>query len=405
MINKLVIVGAGHAAGQAIASLKQQRFAGQIILVGKEPHLPYQRPPLSKKFLSDEISIDRLYLKPSKFYDDPQIKKYLDTNVTAIDRNKKKLQTNDGKEIYYDKLILATGSRIRRIDISGSNLNGVHYLRNIADVIKIKSEIDSKKNVVIIGAGYIGLEVAAIIRQLGHNVTVLEKADRVMSRVVSPQISDFFEIEHVKHGVDLRLSTNIIAFNGKDTIDNIEISSGEKIPADIVIVGVGIKPNIELAADTGLKVNNGIIVNNRCQTNDSDIYAIGDCTLHPSETYNRNIRLESVHNALEQAKIAVSNICGIKKIYSQVPWFWSDQYNLKLQIAGLSEGYDRTIIKGNISDRSFACLYFKDGQLIATDAINSATEFVISKSLIKSKKILDLDKLEDKKVNLKDFFN
>ncbi len=405
MVKKIVIVGAGHAAGQVIALLKQKKYLGQIVLIGEEPYLPYQRPPLSKKFLSNELAIDRLYLKPFEFYDDPNIKKYLDTKVISINRKKKSIELNNGKEIFYDKLLLSVGSRVRHLNVKGSNLHGIHYIRNIDDVISIKSKLNKKKNVVIIGGGYIGLETAAVIKGLGHNVTVLEKDSRLLSRVVSPDISDFFEIEHARNGVKLKLSTDVIEFYGNKSIESLKTSNDEIIPADLVIIGIGVKPNFELAEDADLKVNNGIIVNDVCQTSDSDIYAVGDCTMHPNSIYDRYIRLESVQNALEQAKIAVGNICGENKIKSQVPWFWSDQYDLKLQIAGLSEGYDKTIVTGNPSDRSFACLYFKNNRLIATDAINSAAEFIMSKKLIASRRKINTDKLENKKMSLKDLID
>jgi 3-phenylpropionate/trans-cinnamate dioxygenase ferredoxin reductase subunit len=255
---------------------------------------------------------------------------------------------------------------------------------------------------VIVGAGYIGLEVAAVTRQLGLDVTVIEMADRVMSRVVSPEISDFYQIEHSAQGVKLRLSTGVKAFHGDNRIKAVETSEGELIPADFVVVGVGIAPNTELAAAAGIAVDDGIGVDDRCQTSDPNIYAVGDCTRHPNSIYERRVRLESVHNAVEQAKTAVSNICGIEAHYSQVPWFWSDQYDLKLQIAGLSTDYDDVVIRGNPVGRSFACLYLKDDMLIATDAINSARDFVQSKALIAARIRVDRDKLARDDVQIKD---
>jgi 3-phenylpropionate/trans-cinnamate dioxygenase ferredoxin reductase subunit len=399
---RVVIAGAGHAAGQLVASLKQQKFAGQIVLVGDETHLPYQRPPLSKKFLLGDLAAERLYVKPPAFYDDPQIELRLDTLITKIDRDSKVLKTENGDDIPYDRLILALGSRVRQLSIEGADLDGVHYLRSIADVDGIRAELQNKKNAVIVGAGYIGLEVAAVTRQLGLDVTVVEMADRVMSRVVSPEISDFYQIEHTRHGVKLRLSTDIAAFRGKAHLQAVETADGELIPADFAVVGVGILPNTELAIDAGLDVEDGVVVDDRCQTSDPNIYAVGDCTRHPNAIYDRQLRLESVHNALEQAKTAVSNICGNEIHYSQVPWFWSDQYDLKLQIAGLSTGYDDVIIRGNPADRSFACLYLKDRKLIATDAVNSPKEFVQSKALISSHTELDRKQLADTNIQLKD---
>ena len=405
MTERVVIAGAGHAAGQLVASLKQQKFDGQIVLVGDEAYLPYQRPPLSKKFLSGDLAAERLYVKPPAFYDDPQIELRLETVVAKIDRDNKTLRTKNGDDIPYDKLILALGSRVRRLSIDGADLAGVHYLRSIDDVDGIRAEMQNKKNAVIIGAGYIGLEVAAVTRQLGLEVTVIEMADRVMSRVVSPEISDFYQIEHTSQGVRLRLSTAIKAFCGKDRVQAVETDDGELIPADFVVVGVGILPNTELAIEAGLRVEDGIVVNDRCQSSDPSVYAVGDCTRHPNAIYDRQLRLESVHNALEQAKTAVNNICGVETHYSEVPWFWSDQYDLKLQIAGLSTDYDDVIIRGNPADRSFACLYLKDGRLIATDAVNSPKEFVQSKALIASRMQIGRDRLADTDIQLKDLLD
>ncbi len=401
MTERIVIAGAGHAAGQLVASLKQRKFTGQIVLVSDEPYLPYQRPPLSKKYLSGDLSPDRLYIKPISFYDDPQIELQLETHINEIDRVGKTLKTELG-EIPYDKLILALGSRVRRLAIDGADLDGVHYLRSINNVDGIREELQNKKTAVIIGAGYIGLEVAAVTRQLGLDVTVVEMADRVMSRVVSPEISDFYQIEHANQGVRLRLSTGITALRGDGRIAAVETADGELIPADFVVVGVGIEPNTELATDAGLAVEDGIVVDDQCRTSDPNIYAVGDCTTHPNAIYGRQLRLESVHNAVEQAKTAVSNICGENAHYSQVPWFWSDQYDLKLQIAGLSTGYDDIVIRGNPAERSFACLYLKDNKLIATDAVNSPKEFLQSKALIAAHTVVAHDQLADTKVQLKD---
>ncbi len=402
MSKNIVIAGAGHAAGQLIVSLRQHGFSGEIVLVGEEAYLPYQRPPLSKKFLSGELSAERLHIKPQSFYDDARIHARLETRVSEISRSTKTIVTQSGETFAYDTLILATGSRVRRLPIEGDNLKGVHYLRNIADVEDIRSELQTRKHAVIVGAGYIGLEVAAVTRQLGLEVTVVEMEDRVMSRVVSPETSDFYQVEHRTQGVKLRLSTGVQAFHGASRVEAIQTTDGDLIPVDFVVVGVGITPNTELAAAAGIEVNDGIVVDDRCQTSDPNIYAVGDCTVHPNSIYGRHLRLESVHNAVEQAKTAAHNICGVETHYSQVPWFWSDQYDLKLQIAGLSAGYDDVVIRGNPVDRSFACLYLKDGRLIATDAINSAREFVQSKALIAAGVRVDRDKLASDDLQIKE---
>lgn len=401
MTRTVVIAGAGHAAGQVVATLKQKKFAGRIVLIGEESYLPYQRPPLSKKYLAGELPAERLHFKADSFYDDPQISVHLNTRVEDID-TARGVVTANGDDYTYDKLVLALGSRVRTVPVDGADLDGVHYLRTIADVDRIRGDIAPGKRVVIVGAGYIGLEVAAVCRQLDLDVTVIEMADRVMSRVVSPEVSGFFEQQHTRHGVKLMLSTGLTAFTGDGRVTAVATSDGATIPADLVVVGVGILPNTELASAAGLDVDNGIVVDDRCQTSDANIYAVGDCSAHPNSIYGRRIRLESVHNALEQAKTAASNICGDDSHYSQVPWFWSDQHELKLQIAGLSEGYDEVVMRGDAETGSFACLYLRDGVLIAVDAINSPRDFVQSKVLIANRAAIDPAKLADSELALKD---
>jgi len=380
--NRIVIAGAGHAAGQVVATLKRKQFDGDIVLVGEEEYLPYQRPPLSKKFLAGELSADRLSFKPASFYEDPNIELRLSTRITSIDLSTKNLEIANGDMIAYDTLIISTGSRPRELAVEGSELGGVHYLRSIDDVITIRERLSNVNRLVIVGAGYIGLEVAAVTRQLGLDVTVIEMADRVMSRVVSEQVSAFYQSEHAARGVRIELSTGLKAFHGDADIGAIETTDGRMIEADCAIVGAGIVPNTGLAEAAGLETDNGIVVDDRCRTSDPNVYAVGDCTSHPNSVYGRRVRLESVHNALEQAKVAAANACGENSIYSQVPWFWSDQYDLKLQIAGLSEGYDEVVIRGNPEERSFACVYLRGGRIIAIDAINAPRDFMQAKQLI-----------------------
>lgn len=402
MSRKVVIAGAGHAAGQAVATLCQDKFEGPIVLVGDEPYLPYQRPPLSKKFLAGEMPAKRLYLKPASFYADHEVELQLETSITAIDVAGKTLSVKDKADISYDALILALGSRARTLPVEGDGLDRVHYLRSIADVESIRAELDDCRRLVIVGGGYIGLEVAAVARKLGLDVTVVEMADRVMSRVVSPEISDFFQLEHTTHGVKLRLSRGVSALRGKKRVQHVVLDDGEEIPADVVIIGAGILPNTELAQQAGLDVADGIVVDERCQTSNADIFAIGDCTSHPNGIYGRRIRLESVHNALEQAKTAASNIAGKQVRYCEVPWFWSDQYDLKLQIAGLSTGYDEIVIRGNPADRSFSCLYLQEGRLIAVDAVNAPRDFMQSKPLIAAHAEISTDALANADKSLKE---
>lgn len=402
MTETVVIAGAGHAAGQVVASLRQKKFAGRIVLIGEESWLPYQRPPLSKKFLAGALSAERLYFKPASFYDDPDIEVHLGTRITAIDRDACSVISGDGDVFTYDKLVLALGSRPRTLSLPGADLAGIHYLRGIDDVLKIQAEIRSGQRLVIVGAGYIGLEVAAVTAMLGVDVTVVEMEERVMSRVVSPQLSEFYQQEHQAHGVTLKLSTGTSGFSGSKKLQYVLLDNGDKLAADLVVVGVGIVPNIELADAAELETENGIVVDDHCRTSDAKIYAVGDCTFHPNAVLGRSLRLESVHNALEQAKTAASNICGEEATYAQVPWFWSDQYDLKLQIVGLSQGYDEVVMRGDPLTRSFACLYLRDGQLIAVDAVNNPKDFMQSKALIANRARIDPRQLANTEVALKD---
>jgi len=401
-LSRIVIAGAGHASAQLVASLVQNKHDGQIVLVGNEPYLPYQRPPLSKKFLAGETSVDRLFVKPASFYEKAGVDVHLDTHIEALDRGSKRLITRNDERIAYDKLVLALGSRIRRLSVDGVNLEGVHYLRSIADVEAIRGDFAKGNRLVVIGAGYIGLEVAAVARKAGLDVVVLEMAERVMSRAVSPEISDFFQIEHTSQGVKLRLATGVNSINGKKRVKSVTTSDDEEIPADLVIIGVGIVPNTELATSAELDVDDGIVVDDHCLTIDPDIYAVGDCTTHPNAIFGRNLRLESVHNAVEQAKTAAANLCGQDLAYCQVPWFWSDQYDLKLQIAGLSEGYDDVVIRGNPAERSFCCVYLLDGHIIAVDAINAPRDFVQARQLIADRAAMQTDCLADPALELKE---
>jgi 3-phenylpropionate/trans-cinnamate dioxygenase ferredoxin reductase subunit len=402
MTAKLIIVGAGHAAGQAVATLRQKKFAGEVRLIGAERWLPYQRPPLSKKFLAGQLPAERLYVKPPAFYDDPSVAGELGTRIARIDRKRRQVVPEIGPAAPYDKLILAVGASARRLDLPGCELPGIHYLRTIDDVLAIREHVERERRIVIVGAGYIGLEVAAVAAGLGMNVTVVEMQDRVMKRVVSPEVSHIYEAVHREHGVELRLNAGIERFLGERRVCGLKLDDGEEIPADVVVIGIGIRPNVALAEDAGLDVEDGIVVDDRCRTSDPDIYAVGDCTFHPNALLGRSIRLESVHNALEQARTAAANVCGEELRYADIPWFWSDQYDLKLQIAGLSSGYDQAVMRGDTSSRSFTCVYLKAGHVIAVDAVNSPKDFIQSKKLIAEHAALDPGRLADPATELKD---
>lgn len=396
------IVGAGHAAGQLAASLRQFGFEGRIVLIGEEAQLPYQRPPLSKKYLSGEFGLDRVYFKPPAFYEDANVETRLGVRVTSIDRAAKTLALDTGETLAYDKLALTTGSRVRKLPIPGADLAGLHYLRTVDDVDGMRDQFEPGKNLVIVGGGYIGLEVAAVATGLGLKVTVLEMEARVLQRVTSPELSSFFQNFHAAKGVDIKCETAIASFEGDGKLEFAVTADGTKIPADIALLGVGIIPNTELAAEAGLPAANGIAVNEFCQTEDPSIFAAGDCTDHPSALYDRRIRLESVHNALEQAKTAAAAMCGTLKAYDQVPWFWSDQYDLKLQIAGLSTGYDTVVQRGDPATNKFALFYLKDGVLISVDAVNAAPEYMMGRRLIGDRAVIAPERLSDMSISMKE---
>lgn len=377
----IVVIGAGQAAGQAAASLRQEGFEGEITIIGDEAQAPYQRPPLSKAYLSGEVGLDRVLVRPENFYADKGINLQTGVRVEGINRADKTIATSTGSTLSYDKLLIATGSRPRILNIEGSDLEGLHYLRTVDDVDGIRTAMEAAKNVCIVGGGYIGLEVAAVAKKAGHNVTVLEMEDRILQRVTTAEMSEFYHALHTGRGVDIRVNTMVSGFAGENGRVTSVLCGDESIPADLVIVGIGIIPNVELAEAAGLTCDNGIVVNDHCQTSDPDIYAAGDCTNHPNPILDRRLRLESVPNAMEQARTACSNMLGGDKTYAAVPWFWSDQYELKLQMVGFSADGDQSVLRGDKASNEFAVFYLKDGNVVAVDAVNSPKEFMVAKQL------------------------
>ena len=394
----MVIIGAGHAAGHAAASLRQEKYTGSITLIGDEEHVPYQRPPLSKQYLAGEQGIERVYLRPEKFYADKDVELRLKTRATAIDREAKSVSLDDGSVVAYDKLLLATGSRPRTLDIPGTDLAGIFYLRTIADVDAIKGAMAPGKKLVIVGGGYIGLEVAAVSQELGLEVHVLEMEERILQRVTTPEMSDYYHSLHASRGVHMHTSTTVTGFSGDGKVAHVECGETQ-FDADLVIIGIGIIPNTELADETGLEIDNGIVVDESCRTSDSNIFAAGDCTNHPNPRLNRRLRLESVPNAVEQARVCASTMLGGDKTYASIPWFWSDQYELKLQMVGFSTDGDEQILRGDMASNNFAMFYLKDGAVVAVDAVNSPKEFMVCKQLIG--KQVDRAILEDTDSDLK----
>ena len=394
----MVIVGAGHAAGQAAASLRQEGYEGEITIIGDEPHIPYQRPPLSKQYLAGEQGLERVYLRPEKFYADKDITLRTGVTVTGIDTQAHTVTTDDGGTIAYEKLLLATGGRPRILNVPGSDLAGIHYLRTIADVDGIRKEMAEGRRLVIVGGGYIGLEVASVGIEAGLEVHVLEMEARILQRVTTPEMSDYYHQLHTGRGVHIHTSTMVSGFTGEGRVSSVQCGE-EEIPADIVVVGIGIIPNVEVAQAAGIECDNGIVVDEGCRTSADDVFAAGDCTNHPNPLLNRRLRLESVPNAMEQARVAAANMCGGEKVYESIPWFWSDQYELKLQMVGFSADGDTQVVRGDKAANQFAVFYLKDGAVVAADAVNSPKEFMVCKQLVG--KPVDAAKLADPDVELK----
>jgi 3-phenylpropionate/trans-cinnamate dioxygenase ferredoxin reductase subunit len=405
MYGQIVIVGAGQAADQAIHTLRRKGFTGRLAVVGDEPWLPYQRPPLSKKYLAGALDRERLVLRPQQFYTDHSVDTHLGRRVREISREARRIRLDDETVLPYDALLLATGSRPRPLTVPGADLAGVHQLRTIDDVEKIRADLASGKRLVIIGGGYIGLEVAATARELGLDVTVLEMADRVMNRVTCKEVSAFYETEHARHGVRIITNSRVQALVGDSRTGRVKAvltDDGAEHPADVVIVGVGVVAADELAVAANIECANGIVVDEYCKTSDPAIYAAGDCTNHPNRHYGLKLRLESVDNAFEQAATAAHNLLGTPTVHDKVPWFWSDQYDLKMIIVGLCQGHDTVVIRGTPATRSFSACYLRQGELIAIDSVNSPKDQMAARKLIAARARPNLDKLANPAISLKD---
>jgi len=401
MKTDVLIIGAGQAGAMTAIALRQKKYKGSITIIGEEEHLPYQRPPLSKNFLADISHRKNLYLKSSTYYEKNQINILLNNCVISINRTNKNIELKDGSKFYYKKLVIAVGSKLNTLDIH-CDKRDIYYLKTINDSINIRSLLEKQKKIVIIGAGYIGLEIAAAACKKNHKVTIIETDNRVMSRSVCPETSHFFETIHEKKGVNIFLNTAIKDIHQHDNQKIITINN-KSINTEAIIIGVGVRPKIDLAVAAGLDCQNGITVNEFCQTSDDNIFAIGDCANYPNSFYDQRLRLESVQNAIEQAKIAASKINEIDLPYDQIPWFWSDQYNIKLRIAGVATGYENYVVRGNMAEEKFSVFYKKEGRLIAIETINDINSFSVGKKLIKNQISVPLEALEDKDSDLKSF--
>jgi 3-phenylpropionate/trans-cinnamate dioxygenase ferredoxin reductase subunit len=395
MPESVVIVGAGQAGAQVAVSLRQLGFAGKITLLGDERQPPYQRPPLSKAYLSGEMPLERTWLRSEGYYPKHAIDLRLGLRAERILREARTVICTDGTRIGYDALALCTGSGARQLGVPRTDLAGVFYLRTLGDSDRIRAAVRPGSTAVIIGGGYIGLEVAASLRKLGCTVTVIEALERVMNRVVAPPVSAFFAAEHARHRVDVVTGAAVMALEGQGRIERVVCADGQAFAADLAVIGIGVVPNDELAKDAGLEVENGVVVDAFGRTSDPAIFAAGDVTNHPNALFGRRLRLESVHNATEQAKAVARAIAGQPHAYADVPWFWSDQYDLKLQIAGVGDPDDELILRGDPSARAFSCLHLRGGALVAIDCVNRGGDFLAAKKLIAARTPLARSRLAD----------
>ncbi|GGC27872.1 pyridine nucleotide-disulfide oxidoreductase [Novosphingobium marinum] len=401
----VVIVGAGHGGAQCAIALRQNGFEGSVVVVGREPEYPYERPPLSKEYFSREKAFDRLYIRPPTFWADKEIDFRLSVEVTAVDPQAKDLTLSDGTTLGYGSLVWATGGDARRLSCNGADLAGVHTVRTRDDCDRLMAEIDDgTRNIVVIGGGYIGLEAAAVLTKLDCKVTLLEALPRILARVAGPELSDFYEKEHRDHGVDLRTDVKVDCLEGDGKkVTGVKLDDGTVIPAEAVIVGIGIVPAVGPLMLAGAAGANGVDVDEYCRTSLPDVYAIGDCAAFGCDYAGGQVmRVESVQNANDMATCVAKAICGDPQPYHAFPWFWSNQFDLKLQTAGISAGYDKTVVRGDPDERSFSVVYLREGKVIALDCVNSVKDYVQGRKLVDAGIQPDLDELADADKPLKE---
>ena len=400
----VVIVGAGHGGAQCAIALRHNGFTGSIAMIGREPDPPYERPPLSKEYFAREKSFDRLYIRPPAFWQEKDVSLLLSTEVTAVDPAAKQLTLSDGLQFGYGTLVWATGGDPRRLSCPGGDLAGVHPVRTREDCDQLMGEIDGGvRQIVVIGGGYIGLEAAAVLTKLGCQVTLLEALPRVLARVAGPELSAFYEAEHRAHGVDLRTGVSVEAFKGVGRVSGVKLADGTVIPAQAVIVGIGIVAAVGPLLLAGAAGGNGVDIDEYCRTSLPDIYAIGDCAAFAADYADGTVmRVESVQNANDQGTCVAKAICGDAQPYHAFPWFWSNQYDLRLQTAGLSVGYDATVLRGDPAARSFSVIYLKHGRVIALDCVNAVKDYVQGRKLVEARASPDAASLADATVPLKE---
>ncbi|WP_238941203.1 NAD(P)/FAD-dependent oxidoreductase [Sphingomonas beigongshangi] len=398
----VVIVGGGHGGAQAAIALRQNGFGGSIALIGAEPDPPYERPPLSKDYLAGERPFERMLIRPLAFWQEREVTLMLGRSVTAIDAAAHRVTTDTGERIGYGRLIWAAGGSPRRLACVGHDLVGVHTVRTRADVDRMIDELPEVSRVVVIGGGYIGLEAAAALTRKGKSVVLLEAQDRVLARVAGEALSRFYEAAHRAEGVDVRLGVAVDCLNGDDRITGVRLATGETLPADMAVVGIGIEPSVEPLIAAGAEGGNGVLVDSGCRTTLPDVYAIGDCALHANAFADGALlRVESVQNANDQATLVAKAIVGQPGTYRATPWFWSNQFDLKLQTVGLSAGHDEAILRGDPATRSFSVVYLKQGRVIALDCVNMTKDYVQGRKLVEAGARPDPEQLADPTVPLK----
>ena len=399
----VVIVGASHAAAETVTQLRRQGWQGGITVIGDEIHLPYQRPPLSKAYFKGDVPVEKLLIRPEDVYVKAECEMLLGQRVKRLDLLDNFVVLDDDTQVEFGALVLCTGTRARLLPIAGADADNMMVLRTLDDVNNIRARVTPHSKLLVVGAGYIGLEIAASAVSLGVEVTVLEAQERVLARVTSPETSEYFTNLHAQAGVTIELGVGISEFVHSDdhAPSKVLLNDGREIEFDNAVIGIGVVPNTELAEAAGVLCDNGIVVDEFTATNIPGVYAIGDCCNHPSALYQRRIRLESVPNALEQARIVAQSICGNPEAYDSVPWFWSDQYDVKLQTVGLLEGYDTAVVRGEPKENKFAVFYLLKGRLLAVDAINSPIDFMVGKKLVANKVDLSAYDLSDPALNLK----
>lgn len=400
----VLIVGAGQAGAEVASALRLGGYDAPITLIGEEPHAPYRRPPLSKEYLAGKASREQLYVKPVETYLRQNIELRVGQRVVGLDREHRQVRLDNGEFLPYRHLVLATGGRPRLLHVPGSEAENLHYIRTLTDIDRLREDFQPGKRLLVVGGGYIGLETAAVAIEQGLHVTLLESAGRLLERVAAPQLSAFYQQLHEQHGVRVLTGSQLLGFKGGRRIQLAQTSAG-LLEVDLVVAGIGLSANIELARDAGLEVSDAIHTDAHARTSDPHILAIGDCASFPSDFYQRRLRLESVQNAQEQARAAASTLLGTDKPYDPVPWFWSDQYGLKLQMVGLSQGYQQAVVRGAPASHAFSVFYLRDGRIVSVDSINRPQDFLLGKRLVAARSIASAEQLADPQLPLKQWLS